>query len=163
MYLLVACSNIVHLQSTTFGAIQVGNVFPFAPDISSAKGAGSDIIKLLDSMPEVDAGSTEGKISKGTTGICHWFLKSLRFTLALFGSISCSVPLNLRKRLAKKRLMTRAERRTFLNLSRDCLSMSTVGLFISYFPGDSILKLVARVLSYLVARNVRSFPFNHLR
>jgi ATP-binding cassette subfamily B (MDR/TAP) protein 1 len=55
-------SNVVDLQSTTFGAIQAGNVFSFAPDISSAKGAGSDIIKLLDSMPEVDAESTEGKI-----------------------------------------------------------------------------------------------------
>ena len=31
------------------------------PDISSAKGAGSDIIKLLDSVPEIDAESTEGK------------------------------------------------------------------------------------------------------
>lgn len=49
------------LQSTTFGAIQAGNVFSFVPDISSAKGAGSDIIKLLDSVPEIDAESTEGK------------------------------------------------------------------------------------------------------
>ena len=55
-------SNIIDLQSTTFGAIQAGGIFSFAPDISSAKGAGSDIIKLLDSMPEVDAESTEGKI-----------------------------------------------------------------------------------------------------
>jgi ATP-binding cassette subfamily B (MDR/TAP) protein 1 len=48
-------------MSTTFGAIQAGNVFSFVPDISSAKGAGSDIIKLLDSVPEIDAESTEGK------------------------------------------------------------------------------------------------------
>ncbi|KAF7978444.1 hypothetical protein HWV62_632 [Athelia sp. TMB] len=51
----------VGLMSTTFGAIQAGNVFSFVPDISSAKGAGSDIFKLLDSMPEIDAESAEGK------------------------------------------------------------------------------------------------------
>jgi ATP-binding cassette, subfamily B (MDR/TAP), member 1 len=33
----------------------------FVPDISSAKGSGSDIIKLLDSVPEIDAESEEGK------------------------------------------------------------------------------------------------------
>lgn len=52
----------VGLMSTTFGAIQAGNVFSFVPDISSAKGAGTDIIKLLDSTPEIDAESTEGKV-----------------------------------------------------------------------------------------------------
>ena len=31
------------------------------PDISSAKSASSDVIKLLDSRPEIDAESTEGK------------------------------------------------------------------------------------------------------
>jgi ATP-binding cassette subfamily B (MDR/TAP) protein 1 len=46
----------------TFGVIQACNIFSFVPDISLAKGAGSDIIKLLDSMLEVDAESTEGKI-----------------------------------------------------------------------------------------------------
>ncbi|TFK40835.1 P-loop containing nucleoside triphosphate hydrolase protein [Crucibulum laeve] len=51
----------VGLMSTTFGAIQAGNVFSFVPDISSAKGAGSDIIKLLDSVPEIDAESPAGK------------------------------------------------------------------------------------------------------
>ncbi|KAG5638718.1 hypothetical protein H0H81_010701 [Sphagnurus paluster] len=51
----------VGLMSTTFGAIQAGNVFSFVPDISSAKGAGSDIIKLIDSIPEIDAESKEGK------------------------------------------------------------------------------------------------------
>ena len=57
-------------QSTTFGAIQAGNVFSFVPDVSSAKGAGSDIIKLLDSVPEIDAESQEGKVvdSKVTKG-----------------------------------------------------------------------------------------------
>src|SRR5690606_13422020 len=44
-----------------FGAVQAGNVFSFVPDISTAKGAGSDIIKLLDSVPEVDAESEAGR------------------------------------------------------------------------------------------------------
>lgn len=52
---------LIGLQSSTFGAIQAGNVFSFVPDVSSAKGAGSDIFKLLDSTPEIDAESTEGK------------------------------------------------------------------------------------------------------
>ncbi|KAH0586250.1 Leptomycin B resistance protein pmd1 [Termitomyces sp. J132] len=52
----------VGLMSTTFGAIQAGNVFSFVPDVSSAKGAGSDIIKLIDSIPEIDAESKAGKI-----------------------------------------------------------------------------------------------------
>ena len=49
-------------QSTVFGAQQAGSAFAFVPDISSAKTAGSDIIKLLDSIPEVDAESKEGKV-----------------------------------------------------------------------------------------------------
>ncbi|KIK69504.1 hypothetical protein GYMLUDRAFT_33870 [Collybiopsis luxurians FD-317 M1] len=51
----------VGLMCGTFAAIQAGNVFSFVPDMSSAKGAATDIIKLLDSMPEIDADSTEGK------------------------------------------------------------------------------------------------------
>jgi ATP-binding cassette subfamily B (MDR/TAP) protein 1 len=54
-------------MSTTFGAIQAGNVFAFVPDISSAKGAGAAIIKLIDSIPEIDAESTEGKHISGET------------------------------------------------------------------------------------------------
>lgn len=57
----------VALMSTTFGAIQAGNVFAFVPDISSAKGAGAAIIKLIDSIPEIDAESTEGKNISGET------------------------------------------------------------------------------------------------
>ncbi|KIJ17535.1 hypothetical protein PAXINDRAFT_167550 [Paxillus involutus ATCC 200175] len=54
-------SFFVALMSTTFGAMQAGNAFAFVPDISSAHGAGSAIIKLIDSIPEIDAESTEGK------------------------------------------------------------------------------------------------------
>ncbi|KAF8994518.1 hypothetical protein BDZ89DRAFT_1150084 [Hymenopellis radicata] len=43
-----------------FGAIPAGNVFSFVPDISSAKG--SDIIKLFDSIPDIDSESPEGKM-----------------------------------------------------------------------------------------------------
>jgi len=37
-------------------------VFAFVPDVSSAKAAASDIIKLIDSVPEIDSDSTEGKV-----------------------------------------------------------------------------------------------------
>ena len=52
----------VTLQSTTFGAIQAGNVFRFVPDMSSAGGAASDILTLLDAVPVVDAQSKEGLV-----------------------------------------------------------------------------------------------------
>ncbi|EIN12733.1 P-loop containing nucleoside triphosphate hydrolase protein [Punctularia strigosozonata HHB-11173 SS5] len=58
----------IGLTSTVFGAIQAGNVFSFVPDMSSAKGAGSDIIRLLDSRPEIDAESTEGNVPKDVQG-----------------------------------------------------------------------------------------------
>ncbi|KAK7461381.1 hypothetical protein VKT23_008560 [Stygiomarasmius scandens] len=51
----------VGLMSATFGAIQAGNVFSFVPDVSSAKSAATDIIKLLDSIPEIDPESSSGK------------------------------------------------------------------------------------------------------
>jgi ATP-binding cassette subfamily B (MDR/TAP) protein 1 len=54
-------SNKAFLQSSVFGAIQAGSVFAYAPDISAAKGAGSDVINLLDCRPEIDAESKEGK------------------------------------------------------------------------------------------------------
>ncbi|KAF8158097.1 P-loop containing nucleoside triphosphate hydrolase protein [Crassisporium funariophilum] len=69
----------VGLMSTTFGAIQAGNVFSFVPDISSAKGAGSDIIKLLDSIPEIDAESTEGKAVDEKTVRGHLRFENIHF------------------------------------------------------------------------------------
>jgi len=46
-------------------------VFQFVPDISSAHGAASDIIQLLDARPEVDSESTEGEILQNVKGhIC---------------------------------------------------------------------------------------------
>ncbi|KAH9026281.1 P-loop containing nucleoside triphosphate hydrolase protein [Lactarius deliciosus] len=56
------------LMGTIFGAIQAGNVFAFVPDVSLAHGAASDIVQLLDSRPEVDAESTEGKTPQDVKG-----------------------------------------------------------------------------------------------
>src|SRR4051794_26169181 len=41
--------------------MQAGNVFAFVPDISESHISGTQIITLLDSTPEVDSESTEGK------------------------------------------------------------------------------------------------------
>ncbi|KAI6041411.1 P-loop containing nucleoside triphosphate hydrolase protein [Pisolithus marmoratus] len=49
------------LMGVVFGAMQAGNVFSFVPDISSARGAGAALIKLLDSTPDIDAESPDGK------------------------------------------------------------------------------------------------------
>ncbi|TFK26115.1 P-loop containing nucleoside triphosphate hydrolase protein [Coprinopsis marcescibilis] len=69
----------VGLMSTTFGAVQAGNVFSFVPDVSTAKGAGSDIIKLLDSIPEVDAESEEGEKLANDTVKGHLKLDNIHF------------------------------------------------------------------------------------
>ena len=45
--------------------MQAGNIFSFAPDISSARSAGAAIVKLIDSTPGIDAESTAGKTVKG--------------------------------------------------------------------------------------------------
>jgi len=58
----------VSLMSTTFGAIQAGNVFSFVPDISSAHGAAINVLELLDSKPEIDAASDEGIVPKEVVG-----------------------------------------------------------------------------------------------
>jgi len=65
------------LMSTLFGAIQAGNVFAFMPDISSAREGASDMIRLLDAQPEVDAESTEGKIPQNVKG--HIRLQNVHF------------------------------------------------------------------------------------
>ena len=55
-------------KATVFGAIQAGNVLAFVPDVSSAHGAASDIIRLLDARPEIDAESTEGEVLQNVKG-----------------------------------------------------------------------------------------------
>ncbi|KAF8506439.1 P-loop containing nucleoside triphosphate hydrolase protein [Gautieria morchelliformis] len=65
------------LMSTVFGSIQAGNVFSFVPDMSSAQGAANDIIHLLDSTPEIDAWSEEGKTPENAQG--HIRLEDVHF------------------------------------------------------------------------------------
>ena len=43
-------------------------MFAFVPDMSAAKGAANDIIHLLDSTPNVDAESSQGKIVQNVAG-----------------------------------------------------------------------------------------------
>ncbi|KAI0282942.1 P-loop containing nucleoside triphosphate hydrolase protein [Russula brevipes] len=65
------------LMGTLFGAIQAGNVFAYVPDVSSAHGAASDIIELLDARPEIDSESTEGKVLQDVKG--HIRLQDVHF------------------------------------------------------------------------------------
>jgi ATP-binding cassette, subfamily B (MDR/TAP), member 1 len=46
-------------------------VFAFVPDISSARTAASEVVTLLDSIPEIDAESASGKSPTGVTGKLH--------------------------------------------------------------------------------------------
>ncbi|KAI6043528.1 P-loop containing nucleoside triphosphate hydrolase protein [Pisolithus marmoratus] len=55
----------IALMGVIFGAMQVSFVFTLVPDVSSARGAGAAIVKLLDSIPEIDADTTEGKTFEG--------------------------------------------------------------------------------------------------
>jgi len=66
-------------QSTTFGAIQAGNMFQFVPDMSSAKGAGSELIRLFDSVPEIDAESDQGKKPDSNKVLGHLKLENIHF------------------------------------------------------------------------------------
>lgn len=72
-------SFFVGLMSTTFGAIEAGNMFMFVPDVSSAKGAGTDIIKLLDSVPDIDAESEVGKTLEQGAVKGHIRLENVHF------------------------------------------------------------------------------------
>jgi ATP-binding cassette subfamily B (MDR/TAP) protein 1 len=49
------------------------------PDISSAKGAATDIVKLLDSLPEIDAESTAGKKIDRSVAKGHIRLEGIHF------------------------------------------------------------------------------------
>jgi len=42
--------------------MQAGNVFQFVPDMSSARGAAAAMIKLFDTVPEIEADSPDGKV-----------------------------------------------------------------------------------------------------
>lgn len=58
----------IALMCTTFASIQAGEVFSLVPDVSSAQIAASDIVTLLDSVPEIDSESTEGQIPQNVRG-----------------------------------------------------------------------------------------------
>ena len=62
-----------------FGSTQAGNVFSFVPDISSARNAGSDIIKLLDLRNEIDTESKEGKVVESSDIKGHLRLENIHF------------------------------------------------------------------------------------
>ncbi|KAJ6585057.1 P-loop containing nucleoside triphosphate hydrolase protein [Mycena capillaripes] len=69
----------VGLMCSTFSAIQAGNVFSFVPDMSSAKGAATDIVRLLDSLPEIDAESTAGKKVDSAAAKGHIRMEGIHF------------------------------------------------------------------------------------
>ncbi|PBK89179.1 multidrug resistance protein 1 [Armillaria gallica] len=69
----------VGLISTMFSAIQVGSIFTLIPDVSLARNAGSDIIRLLDSVPEIDSESTEGKKVDAAKAQGHICLENVQF------------------------------------------------------------------------------------
>ena len=52
-------------------------MFAFVPDMSSAHGAASQIIQLLDARPEVDSESTEGEFLQDVKG--HIRLEDVHF------------------------------------------------------------------------------------
>ena len=54
-------------------------MFAHAPDVSSARSAGSDIVKLLDLTPEIDAESKEGKVVDSSNIKGHLRLDNIHF------------------------------------------------------------------------------------
>jgi ATP-binding cassette subfamily B (MDR/TAP) protein 1 len=60
--------------------MQAGNVFTFVPDVSLAKGAADATVRLLDSIPMIDAESTEGKSVPSETIKGHIQLENIYFS-----------------------------------------------------------------------------------
>jgi len=67
----------VCFMAVVLGSIQVGNIFSFVPDISSAQGAANDVLNLLDSVPEIDSDSGDGKTPQNVSG--HVRLEDVHF------------------------------------------------------------------------------------
>ncbi|SPO31643.1 probable Leptomycin B resistance protein pmd1 [Ustilago trichophora] len=65
------------LTAVVFGSIQASNAFSFVPDISNAKTAAWDSIKLLDMVPEIDVTSDEGEVLSHVEG--HLKLENVHF------------------------------------------------------------------------------------
>jgi ATP-binding cassette, subfamily B (MDR/TAP), member 1 len=55
------------------------NVFSHVPDISATISAGSDLVKLLDSVSEIDAESKEGKVVHSNVVKSHLRLDNIHF------------------------------------------------------------------------------------
>ncbi|KAG8754579.1 GTPase-activating protein [Serendipita sp. 396] len=73
----------VCLMSVTFGSTQAGSVFAFVPDVSKSHIAGTQLIKLLDSTPEIDAESTDGKKIEKVSGNIEFRNVSFRYPTRL--------------------------------------------------------------------------------
>ncbi|KAH9940672.1 P-loop containing nucleoside triphosphate hydrolase protein [Amylocystis lapponica] len=69
----------VGLMCSTFAAITAGTVLQSAPDMSEAKMSADSILRLLDSTPEVDAESTEGRVLEKATVNGRIVLKDVHF------------------------------------------------------------------------------------
>ncbi|TFK69087.1 P-loop containing nucleoside triphosphate hydrolase protein [Pluteus cervinus] len=69
----------VGLMSTTFAAMDAGGLFAFAPDMSTAKGAASDLLKLMDTKPDIDAESPDGKKVDSSTSQGRIGFKNVHF------------------------------------------------------------------------------------
>ncbi|KAI6041410.1 ste6-like protein [Pisolithus marmoratus] len=83
------------LMGVTFGAMQAGIVFMFVPDVSSARGASAAIIKLLDSIPEIDAESAEGKMLEGSKVKGQIHLENVHFRYPTRPTVPVLCSLNL--------------------------------------------------------------------
>lgn len=64
-------------------------MFSYVPDISSAKGAAEDMIRLVDSEPEIDAEATDGKFITEATG--HIELRDIHFRYRMSALLSVSL------------------------------------------------------------------------
>ncbi|KAI6167605.1 P-loop containing nucleoside triphosphate hydrolase protein [Pisolithus thermaeus] len=67
------------LMAVTFGVMQAGHVFSYVPDISLARGAGAAIVKLLDTIPEIDTEAPGGKTFQGRNIGCQIDLEDVHF------------------------------------------------------------------------------------
>ncbi|KAI6117491.1 P-loop containing nucleoside triphosphate hydrolase protein [Pisolithus croceorrhizus] len=84
------------LMAVTFGVMQAGNVFSFVPDVSLARGAGAAIVKLLDSIPEIDAEAPGGKTFQGRNIGCQIDLEDVHFRYPTRPTVAVLRGLNLK-------------------------------------------------------------------
>lgn len=59
--------------------------FNFVPDVSSAKGAADDMVRLLDSKPEIDADARDGVSLDQDQISGHLELRDVHFRYRAFG------------------------------------------------------------------------------